>query len=492
MAERFFELSLDMLGTASLEGYCTHLNPAWERTLGWTAEQLMAAPFISFVHPDDVEATLAQAGALAVSDGANVVAFENRYRTAAGDYRWIQWVTVMDGGVLYSVARDVTDSQAAVLERDQDASVMHAVVESVADGLYVADSQGQMTFIDPAGVQLLGYESADELLGLGPHPTFHRKLVGDGAHALADCPLSTVVASGRPARGDDDRFQCKDGTTIPVSFSSAPVDLSGGTGSVVAFRDITELKARELGIRRELEAMSWVGRIRDALDTVRLGPLRPADSRRGDRRDGSARAARADDRSRRRDHRARRVPPGRRAVRPHPGDRSPRLQAGDGLCRRRPPRPDQPVRSVDQRAGALPVRRGAAGGASCRSAARGLRDHGDRADPQRGRRAGVHRERAAAGLCGGARRLRHRLRQLSLPEASSGQRAARSPRSTVTSSRRSWRSRAAWGRRPSPRVSRPSRPTAFIKELGVDYAQRYLFARPAPADDIFNFKREAD
>ena len=94
--------------------------------------------------------------------------------------------------------------------------------------------------------------------------------MGDGAHALADCPLSTVVASGRPARGDDDRFQCKDGTTIPVSFSSAPVDLSGGTGSVVAFRDIAELKARELGIRRELEAMSWVGRIRDALDTDRL------------------------------------------------------------------------------------------------------------------------------------------------------------------------------------------------------------------------------
>ena len=48
-------MSLDMLGTASLDGYFTHLNPAWERTLGWTAEQLMAEPFIAFVHPDDVE-----------------------------------------------------------------------------------------------------------------------------------------------------------------------------------------------------------------------------------------------------------------------------------------------------------------------------------------------------------------------------------------------------------------------------------------------------
>jgi PAS domain S-box-containing protein len=230
----------------------------------------MAEPFISFVHPDDIAATLEQAGALAVSDGARVRAFENRYRTAGGDYRWIEWVTVMDGGVLYFVARDITDSKIAMLERDQDASVMHAVVESVADGLYVADSQGRMTFINPAGVELLGYGSADELLGLGAHATFHRELVSDGAHALADCPLSTVVSTGSPARGDDDRFQCKDGTTIPVSFSSAPVDLRDGTGSVVAFRDITELKVRELEVRRELEAMSWVGRIRDALDTDRL------------------------------------------------------------------------------------------------------------------------------------------------------------------------------------------------------------------------------
>ncbi len=58
--QRLFELSADMLGTATLDGYFTRLNPAWERILGWTREQLMAEPFISFVHPDDVEATLAR------------------------------------------------------------------------------------------------------------------------------------------------------------------------------------------------------------------------------------------------------------------------------------------------------------------------------------------------------------------------------------------------------------------------------------------------
>ena len=57
-AQRLFEMSLDMLATATLDGYFTHLNPAWERTLGWTAQQMMAHPSIAFVHPEDVAETL--------------------------------------------------------------------------------------------------------------------------------------------------------------------------------------------------------------------------------------------------------------------------------------------------------------------------------------------------------------------------------------------------------------------------------------------------
>ena len=63
--QRLFELSLDMLGTASTDGYFTLLNPAWERVLGWTREELMAVPFIDFVHPDDVDASVEHATRMA-------------------------------------------------------------------------------------------------------------------------------------------------------------------------------------------------------------------------------------------------------------------------------------------------------------------------------------------------------------------------------------------------------------------------------------------
>jgi PAS domain S-box-containing protein len=268
--ERLFAMSLDMLGTASLGGYFMHLNPAWERTLGWTAEQLMAEPFISFVHPDDVDATLEHARVLGAESGTEVVSFENRYRTSSGDFRWINWVGVSDAEAMYFVGRDVTKDKLALTKLEQDASVMQAVLEGVADGLYVADSHGEMTFMNPAGVQLLGYESAAELVGRRAHTTFHHSHASEVPHRSEECPLSNLSAGRLPIHVDEDEFSRKDGSAMAVSYSSAPVSLQGGIGSVVAFRDITERRTRELRERRELEALSWVGRIRDALEEDRL------------------------------------------------------------------------------------------------------------------------------------------------------------------------------------------------------------------------------
>jgi PAS domain S-box-containing protein len=267
--ERLFDLSLDMLGTASESGFFTRLNPAWERTLGWTTQQLTSQPYISFVHPDDVEATQRYANQAAALD-ATGVPLENRYRTRDGGYRWIQWLSTLHDGVWYFVARDVTESKAALVASDQDASVLRAILASVADGLYVADCNGALTFINPAGVQLLGYESAAELLGRSPHATFHHTHTDGSPYSFEDCPLTKVRSSGNPVHIDEDGFWRKDGTAIAVSYSSAPVMLRDGGGTVVAFHDITEQKARELQTQRELEALSWVGRIRDALDDHRF------------------------------------------------------------------------------------------------------------------------------------------------------------------------------------------------------------------------------
>jgi diguanylate cyclase (GGDEF)-like protein/PAS domain S-box-containing protein len=113
-------MSSDMLGTASLEGYLTRLNPAWERTLGWTRKELMSEPFVSFVHPDDVEATVTTATALAAPGRQEVSSFENRYRTREGGYRWLEWAAIAEQGIIYFVGKDVTVRKVLEAERCED------------------------------------------------------------------------------------------------------------------------------------------------------------------------------------------------------------------------------------------------------------------------------------------------------------------------------------------------------------------------------------
>lgn len=110
--ERLFDLSLDMMCVAGLDGRFRKLNRAWERVLGWRREDLLAKPYLEFVHPEDREKTLAVHQLLA--DGRDNVHFENRYLCQDGSYRWLAWTCpgARPGQeALYSIARDITEQK---------------------------------------------------------------------------------------------------------------------------------------------------------------------------------------------------------------------------------------------------------------------------------------------------------------------------------------------------------------------------------------------
>ena len=129
--ERFFELSIDLLCQLGFNGYFKRLNPAWERTLGFTRAELMSRPFIEFVHPDDRERTIAQNGE--VRSGGQALGFENRYRCRDGTYRWLRWNAAPDAtwSVIYSVARDITAQKEAEEERDRLVRDLQAALAEV-------------------------------------------------------------------------------------------------------------------------------------------------------------------------------------------------------------------------------------------------------------------------------------------------------------------------------------------------------------------------
>ena len=110
---RHFELSEDMFCTADFDGHFLHVNDAWERTLGWTPQELTSKPFLQFVHPDDRANTAAEAAHIA--DGNSTANFINRYRAKDGSYRWLEWNTRadLDLCLMFAVARDVTERRRA-------------------------------------------------------------------------------------------------------------------------------------------------------------------------------------------------------------------------------------------------------------------------------------------------------------------------------------------------------------------------------------------
>lgn len=111
---RHQELSLDLMCTSSFDGYFVHLNPSWTRVFGFELEELLTRPFVDFVHPDDLEATLAEVEKQAQT-GQLVFNFQNRYLCKDGSYRWLEWTSRPDyaANLMFAVARDVTERKRA-------------------------------------------------------------------------------------------------------------------------------------------------------------------------------------------------------------------------------------------------------------------------------------------------------------------------------------------------------------------------------------------
>lgn len=131
LEERFFAVSIDMVCCLDFNGYFKRLNPAWERTLGFTRQELMSRPFIEFVHPDDRERTLNQNRE--VRSGGQALGFENRYLCKDGSYRWLLWNAAADadGRVIFSVARDITARKQAEEEHERLVRELRAALDEV-------------------------------------------------------------------------------------------------------------------------------------------------------------------------------------------------------------------------------------------------------------------------------------------------------------------------------------------------------------------------
>ena len=116
-----WQVSPDLLGALGSDGYFVTSNPAWQTVLGWSESEVASMSIFEMLHPDDVDRT--RAGFELTQIGQPAIRFPNRYRRKDGSYRWISWVGVLEGGLVYCSGRDITEEreQGEALEKTQEA-----------------------------------------------------------------------------------------------------------------------------------------------------------------------------------------------------------------------------------------------------------------------------------------------------------------------------------------------------------------------------------
>ncbi|HEX2752081.1 MAG TPA: ATP-binding protein [Alphaproteobacteria bacterium] len=140
--DSFFGLSVDMLCIASADGYFKRINSAFTQILGWSVEELLARPFIDFVHPDDRAATLREVERQVI-EGEKVLRFENRYLHKDGSWRILSWNSVpQPGGMMYATAHNVTEFRR--LEKDLIASKERAEQANQAKSDFLANMSHEL------------------------------------------------------------------------------------------------------------------------------------------------------------------------------------------------------------------------------------------------------------------------------------------------------------------------------------------------------------
>jgi diguanylate cyclase (GGDEF)-like protein/PAS domain S-box-containing protein len=185
-SERWFSMANVMLATSSLDGRFTHLNRAWETTLGWTREELMSKPYVEFTHPDDVKPTFEIAGVL-LDGSASVVDFENRYATKDGGWRWLLWSSYSDGSRIYSVAQDISERKRLEAEREKLLARVEALARTdTLSGLPNRRAWDEELRRELARAQRNGHPLAVVMLDLDHFKAFndaHGHQAGDGVLA---------------------------------------------------------------------------------------------------------------------------------------------------------------------------------------------------------------------------------------------------------------------------------------------------------------------
>ncbi|MFA0888198.1 MAG: PAS domain S-box protein [Synergistales bacterium] len=267
LLEAYLNLSEELFCEAGYDGFIRWLNPAWERHLGYQAEDLMDRPFVEFLHPSDVRTSRPFFREIRRMR-TGLLSLEARFRGADGTYKWFSW-TLRQGRsprLFFALGREMTEQKFLEESLEQVQArmrFMQDIAESSIHPFAAGDGKGRILSCNKAFQSLLGY-TEDEIIGLT-----WKDLTPVRHHRLDSRRHEAAVRTGK-VQGYEKELIRKDGSLVPVSiFIHAVAGDRDGVPIHFAFiRDISDRKRAEERLR--VEKAYWERLFQSAPDAIAI------------------------------------------------------------------------------------------------------------------------------------------------------------------------------------------------------------------------------
>lgn len=256
------EGSDDAIVSKDLTGVIRSWNKGATRVFGYEADEVIGKPITIVIPPDrQAEETFILTR---IRRGERIEHFETIRRRKDGQLIDIS-LTISpvknDRGEIVGcskIARDITAAKRAEEQLRRALQFDETVMLSMAEGLYTVDSEGLLTFMNPAAQKMFGW-TLDELIGRRMHDVTHHTRPDGTPFPTEECSGLHVLREGTMVSETGDVFIRKDGTFFNVVYSSSPLRADDKvTGLVVVFRDITERTQAEEEIRFQARLLDAV------------------------------------------------------------------------------------------------------------------------------------------------------------------------------------------------------------------------------------------
>lgn len=241
-----FNSAGDSTGIFDMNGRFLEVNEAMCEKLGYKREELLLMTRMDIDIPENAAAI--QKRIEEVQRRGSIVtetAYVHRNGTPIQVEVNCQNIDYDGSPAILSIARDITNRKIFEQMIENLRHKNELILNSVWEGILGLDSEGKHTFINPSATRMLGYK-AEELIGKHSHPIWHHTKEDGSKHQEEECPIYTTCKDIGKYYVREDIFWRKDGTSLPVSYSTSNImENDNVVGAVVIFRDITERKQAE-------------------------------------------------------------------------------------------------------------------------------------------------------------------------------------------------------------------------------------------------------